>query len=211
LTVETRVEAPKEGGKEGKPRVYARLCFDRVLVDRVKRSYDREVFRFVLISREAGHRPRCKIDPWPHQIAAEKAEKGEKDRSTDRNPLEETDTLTFRIAGTPVGEVNYEIITRSTFGIYQFLGRILADNLQDDVALRGPRDSHEDPRIVAIRRELAGGNGCFADTWLEGEFYCVPREGAENTKRIFSLLAQLVALNTQIGDLAITPTVRLAQ
>jgi hypothetical protein len=39
----------------------------------------------------------------------------------------------------------------------------------------------------------------------------VPKEGADNTKRIFSLLATLVALNTTVNDLAITPTVRIAQ
>ena len=198
LTVETRVESGA-----AKPKIYARLCFDPVLVDRVKRIYDREVFRFVL---SAGHGPRCKVTPWPHQVAAEKGAKP----SADKNPLEETDTLTFNITGTPLGTLRYEVITRSTFGIYQFLGRILAQNLQDEVAIRGPRTSTEDRRILGIDRE-SGGEPCFADTSLEGEFFCVPRHGAENTKRIFSLLAALVALNTNVNDLAITPTVRLAQ
>jgi hypothetical protein len=118
--------------------------------------------------------------------------------------------LTFNITGSPFGTLRYEVITRSTFGIYQFLGRILAQNLQNDVAIRGPRVLNEDRRILGIDRE-SGGDGCFADTSLEGEFFCVPRHGAENTKRIFSLLAALVALNTNVNDLAITPTVRLAQ
>ena len=49
------------------------------------------------------------------------------------------------------------------------------------------------------------------DQVFDGTYYCVPRQGAENTKRIFSLLAQLLALKTQAGDLAITPTVRAIQ
>ncbi len=205
LTVETRVEPPKDPSKE-KPKIYARLCFDRVLVDRVRRSYDREVFKFVLLT---GHGPHCKTDPWPHQVAAAKADKGEKERSAQSNP-EDTDTLTFNISGSPFGTLRYEVITRSTFGIYQFLGRILAANLQDDVTIRGPRTSNEDRRILGINHG-SGDSGCFAETALEGEFFCVPRHGAENTKRIFSLLAALVALNTNVNDLAITPTVRLAQ
>jgi len=35
--------------------------------------------------------------------------------------------------------------------------------------------------------------------------------GAQNTKRIIGLLAQLIALNTNTLDLSITPTVRLSQ
>jgi hypothetical protein len=194
LTVETRVESK---------RIYARLCFDKVLTDRIRRRYDPDVFRFVLAS--AGHRPRCKIDPWPHQIAAEKAERGEKSS----RPLDDTsDTLTFSVSS-PIGLLRYEIITRSTFGIYQYLGRILALGLQDEVVIRGPRDEREDRRIVGIFNGF-GGN-CFANTWFEGQSYCVPKEGADNMKRIFSLLAQLVALNTTVNDLAITPTVRIAQ
>jgi hypothetical protein len=206
LTVETRVEAPKDAAKD-KPRIYARLCFDPVLVDRVKRTYDRDIFKFVLLT---GHGPRCKIDAWPHQVAAANAAKGVKDTSADKNAMEDTDTLTFSISGSPFGILKYEVITRSTFGIYQFLGRILAQNLQNDVEIRGPRNLEEDRRILGIDHN-GGEKGCFADTELEGEFFCVPRRGAENTKRIFSLLAALVALNTNVNDLAITPTVRVAQ
>jgi hypothetical protein len=60
LTVETRVEAPpKDAGKDAKPKIYARLCFDDVLVQRVRRFYERDIFKFVLVASSAGHRPRC--------------------------------------------------------------------------------------------------------------------------------------------------------
>jgi len=38
-----------------------------------------------------------------------------------QNPDADADTLVFRLEGTPFGTVVYEIIPRSTFGIYQFL------------------------------------------------------------------------------------------
>jgi hypothetical protein len=41
----------------------------------------------------------------------------------------------------------------------------------------------------------------------EGLNYCVPAEGAANTKRILGLLVQLIALNTSVEDIAITPNV----
>jgi hypothetical protein len=44
---------------------------------------------------------------------------------------------------------------------------------------------------------------------FEGKSYCVPEKGAESTKRIFSLLGQLLALKTQSGDLNATPVVRV--
>ena len=199
LTVETQVEergssssgGAKKGSESSKSGtvIHARLCFDRVLEARAKRTYAREIFNAPL--QLAGHQPTCgnwRLDP----------------RKRDRG---ETDTLTFSLVGTPFGTIKYEIITRSTFGIYQFLGRILQQGLTEQVLMRLPVKSPEDRRILAVRREGAGG--CFVDINYNGEYFCVPNNGAESTKRIFSLLAQLLALKTQVGDLAITPTVRV--
>jgi hypothetical protein len=35
---------------------------------------------------------------------------------------------------------------------------------------------------------------------FEGKFYCVPEDGAQSTERVFSPLAELLALKTQSGD-----------
>jgi hypothetical protein len=175
------------GGGGGSPtRIVARFCFDPVLAARARKEYDPEIFRF-LVTPE--HRPRCKIDPWI--------------------PNPETDTLIFNFAGTPFGTIKYEIVPRSTFGIYQFLGRILALQQADLLVLRGTLYQREDRRILAVER--TGTGGCLVDVAFEEEFYCIPLHGAENTKRIMGLLAQLVALNTSTLDLAITPTVRAIQ
>jgi hypothetical protein len=56
---------------------------------------------------------------------------------------------------------------------------------------------------------LSGGTK--VDVNFEEEYYCVPQNGAQNTKRILGLLAQLLALNTENQDLAITPTFRAIQ
>lgn len=180
-------DGESKGGGGGSGRTIARLCFDPVLAQRAKKEYDPEVFSLLLTTSIANHRPRCKIDPWEQK--------------------DETDTLVFNFAGTPFGTVTYEIIPRSTFGIYQFLGRILALGLEQTIRLRGTVIDIEDRSILGIRRDGAGG--CVVDVAFEDEYYCVPLYGAENAKRIIGLLTQLVALNTNALDLAITPTVRV--
>jgi hypothetical protein len=179
----------KGGG--GKSRTLARFCFDPVLARRAHRDYGTEILEHLLTRAIAGHRPRCKDPFWV------------------QNPDAETDTLVFRLEGTPFGTVVYEIIPRSTFGIYQFLGRILALNVQDTFEMRGSLDPTEDRHILTVLRDSSGG--CFAEVAFAQEYYCVPLRGAENTKRIIGLLAQLIALNTNTLDLSITPSVRLSQ
>jgi hypothetical protein len=67
---------------------------------------------------------------------------------------------------------------------------------------------HEDPALLTFLRNI-GGN-CFVHTWFEDGDYCVPEEAA-TTKRIFGLLAQLIAIQTAANDLSITPIVRVLQ
>jgi len=188
LTVQTQTQRPTGPGKAT---VLGRLCFDAVLAARARREYPPEVAGALMSMGE--HRPRCHRDPWPHEI---------KGKGTNGD----TDALTFEAQGTPAGTLHYEILTRSTFGIYQFLGRILATNSSDTMRLRGVLGSGEDTRLLAVA--ASSPDGCFVDLGFDSGFYCVPRQGAENTKRIFSLLAQLIALKTAPNDLAITPTVR---
>lgn len=62
-----------------------------------------------------------------------------------------------------------------------------------------------------VRVVLGNGDGrCFVHSWFYDGDYCVP-ESATNTKRIFSLLAQLIAIQTAATDLSITPIVRVIQ
>ena len=85
-----------------------------------------------------------------------------------------------------------------------FLAAFCARNARTSSWSEGLCIRPEDRRILAVER--AGTGGCLVDLSFEDEYYCVPLRGAENTKRIMGLLAQLVALNTSTLDLAITPT-----
>jgi hypothetical protein len=53
------------------------------------------------------------------------------------------------------------------------------------------------------------GVQCFVYTYFFDGDYCVPEHGAANTKRVFSLLAELLALKTMANELAITPLIRI--
>ena len=117
------------------------------------------------------------------------------------------DTLTFELVNHY--PIKYEIVSRSTFGIYQYLGGVLR-NRHDMIMLRGRRDRNEPDWIPLLEIRSDSSGGCFVDLEFDGHYYCVPKEGAESTKAIFSLLAQLIALRTP-GDLAITPAVRVTQ
>jgi hypothetical protein len=117
----------------------------------------------------------------------------------------ETEALNFDIKDTP--PVHVQIFLRSTFGVYRFLGRILATEATEDVRLREDTNAGEDTRLLAVTN---GSDGpCFVSIAFDGRPYCVPQYGAESTKRIFSLLTQLLALKTQAGDLNATPVVRV--
>ena len=78
------------------------------------------------------------------------------------------------------------------------------------IMLRGRRDRNEPERIPLLEIIGDSSGGCFVDLHFDEHYYCVPKAGAETTKSIFSLLAQLIALRTP-GDLAITPAVRVTQ
>lgn len=116
---------------------------------------------------------------------------------------------TFTLKGKTI-EVTYEIKTRSTFAIYQFLGQILEKEKMNEVLMTGLEiDTDDNRKILAVTKDRS--SDCAVSTTLRNNFYCVPEQAeSRNTKLIFSLLTQLIALKTQTKDLGITPTVRLS-
>jgi hypothetical protein len=191
LTIETLTVPNNAGAAAAKSSgtVYARMCFDPVLAQQFRSEHPQLMATFIV---EVGQ-PRCGI--WPSEVKAGKRR------------IAETDTLNFDIKDTPLGAVHVEVLPRSTFGVYRFLGRILAAQATEDVRLREDTNLAEDTRLLAVTDGSSGP--CFVSIAFEGKFYCVPENGAESTKRIFSLLAQLLALKTQSGDLNATPVVRV--
>ena len=111
--------------------------------------------------------------------------------------------------GEPVG---LEIKPRSTFEIFNYLGRLVASgeagvihlsNLEDNATGAVPDD------ILFRVLPAVGVEPCFVTIVYAGTIYCVPSGTAPNTTRILGLLAQLLALNTSITDLPATPSVRI--
>ena len=194
LTVESKA-IEKTGGagadkKAAAPQIYSRFCFDPIESRRARRTLPpEEVSRLSRLIWSQGHLPLCK-SAWDPVADAKK--KGSA----------EYDTLEFNQPNTPVGPVHYRIVTRSTFGIYQFLGKLL-DNQVDTAFLSADQ---RDVKLLTVTRDSAPD--CFEVVGYTDGAYCVP-DGARNTKQILQLLAQLLALQTQTIDLAITPTVRV--
>ncbi len=203
------------GGAKGKTE-FSRFCFDPVLADRGMKAMNPARLRLVdanYLDRGYRRSPVCGSDWHPGREEAEQA-----------------DTLQFQ-----VGPLTFKIVTRSTYSIYQFLGKLLkqsrelrepgaridADEGADGRAqtlpnLPRPDEAvpvlstvREDPNLLRIVTQPS--DECFVATHFIDGVYCVPEEGSANTKRIFALLSQLIALKTSAADLAITPAVRVVQ
>jgi len=130
---------------------------------------------------------------------------------------------TFKLA---IGPYTFRIVPRSAYGVFEFLGNLLKmqqENLgpAPSAFIVPPRDSlppvtdlppvlltaQDEPLITVLRdSEL----NCFSHTWFYDGDYCVP-QNATNTKRIFSLLSQLIAIETTATDLSFTPVVRVIE
>ena len=108
--------------------------------------------------------------------------------------------------------VRLQVFPRSTFAIFQYLGRIVAAGEAGEIKLRTPEaighGALQDDRLFVLNR--SGPGSCFVAVDYGGGGYCVP-DDAINTKRILGLLAQLLALNTSVRDISLTPEVRLLQ
>lgn len=120
-------------------------------------------------------------------------------------------SLTVNLYGQQLG---IEVTTRSIFGIFQYLGGIIARGDPNAVRLHAypelPAEVTVDAPILEVNRGGEIGGGCFSAIGYEGSRYCVPEQGADNTKKIFNILNALLALKTAPGDLPVTQTVRIA-
>ena len=115
------------------------------------------------------------------------------------------------LTGFPVWDIHLlgqhviEIGTRSTFSMYNFLGKLMRE--QDAEINKMVDPTNDDSHVPTINQGQPVG--CFVGAVLDFGVYCVPIDGAEDTKRTFSILSQLLALKTTTGDLQIQPILRL--
>jgi hypothetical protein len=215
LTVEatTVASGAKGGGGKGKTE-FSRFCFDPVLAERGMKAMNPQRLQLVLaryVDRDYKRSPVCGSIWHPGKEDAEQA-----------------DTLQFQ-----VGPLTFKIVTRSTYSIYQFLGKLLKQSREVNEQAgapaveadeRGephpnlPRGDEVVPILSTVREDsnllnivTRPSDECFVATHFIDGIYCVPEKGSANTKRIFALLSQLIALKTSAADLAITPAVRVVQ
>jgi hypothetical protein len=113
-------------------------------------------------------------------------------------------------------QMQIDVYTRSIFGMFNYLGGMIARGDSATVHLHAypelPAEVTADEPLLTV---VKGGafdlqRDCFAGVGYEGDSYCVPRNGSDNTKKIFNILNALLALKTAPGDVTITPTVRIA-
>ena len=197
------------GGSNNRPETtsYFRFCFDPLLAERAQ------------IEMGPEHRAEAKasLDPRIPMSALKPQCGSDWDPRKDETNLQK-DTLEFY-----VGPARFRIKPRSAYGIFEFLGGLIKmqrhnpESLVRVKTLPHREDAAELPTLVTIEDDqqlftvdFSDTQDCFARTWFLDENFCIP-ERAHNSKRIFNLLAQLIAIETAVNDLSITPTVRVIQ
>jgi hypothetical protein len=113
-------------------------------------------------------------------------------------------------------QLRIDVTTRSIYEIYYYLGRIIHSGRE--VVLQPfnlPAETIPEEPLIDIRVNNAAtfseAGGCFSAVRYEGDAFCVPREGARNTKRVFGILNALLALKQSVSDLPTTQNVRVQQ
>jgi hypothetical protein len=111
-------------------------------------------------------------------------------------------------------KLEIDVTTRSIYEIYYYLGRIIRGGAPVDLqAFNLPAEKIEAAPLIDVVTDHATPveGGCFSAVRYEDDTYCVPREGAQNTKHIFGILNALIALKQSTGDIPVTQTVRIEQ
>jgi hypothetical protein len=198
-------KSDSSSGSKPETIIYPRFCFNPVLAHRAQQIMGPEKsaeIKELLGVPETTLQPKCG-SPW--------------------NPLLTADTPQPALLPLHVGPYTFTIVPRSAYGVFEFLGAVMRmerkevppeqgayvpagreDLTQPPVLWSVPEDAH----LMTVLQDYGGY--CFVHTHFFDGDYCVP-EKADTTKRIFSLLAQLIAIQTTATDLSITPLVRVIQ
>jgi uncharacterized membrane protein YgcG len=204
------------GGSKPTTYTYARFCFNQVLAEQARAQMPAPILLQtqhdldVTKPQMYGSDLRCGSPAWKPQATADQPQ---------------PDILPLKFNN---GALQFRIIPRSAYGVFQFLGTLL--KLKNDAyepetypptaANRYPSNrpwvgqmppqvaTLNDDSLITVLRNF--DQECFVHTWFKDGDYCVP-EHATTTKQIFGLLSQLIAIQTAAADLSITPIVRVIQ
>lgn len=88
-------------------------------------------------------------------------------------------------------KIKIQFSTRSAYGVYLFLGRLLNREKVSNVPLRLEYTGDNTSILDIVNNHLSN---CYTQLVYNSVQYCVPRD-AYNTKRTFTILHQLVGLN----------------
>jgi hypothetical protein len=228
LTVEEKTEqggssSPPKGGAGGgggsggstKGTSYARFCFNPVLAQQAASSVSP-----ALVREAEGN-----LDVQRTMLFKSNLTCGSPEwKPTENKDVAQADILplTFSPTNSESGpKISFTITPRSAYGVFVFLGTLMKMQREQLVPSRYAfippnrpyaaeppllETVHEDPQLMTVLQNMGGE--CFVHTWFTDGDYCVPEQAA-TTKRIFGLLAQLIAIQTAANDLSITPIVRV--
>ena len=102
---------------------------------------------------------------------------------------------------------------RSLSGIFTYLGKVMTAAMHGDklVTLYNTSARSNGDTALFTARAATTTTDCFALAQSAQGDVCVPLVGADNTKRLFSLLAELVSLNQTASDIPASLTVHVGQ
>jgi hypothetical protein len=112
--------------------------------------------------------------------------------------------LTFTIDGV---KTSFEVVLRSPFQIFHYLGELLTSDLTQKPAIAGGSVGLEPLMVVSAGN---ASSSCFTSINYAGASYCIPQRGSDQTRQAFSLINQILALNTSSSDLPVTTTIQIA-
>jgi hypothetical protein len=217
------------GGAGAKPTTYsyARFCFNQVLGQEAQATVPREVAMASL--RDLDIQPYTQLYKTDNNCGDPSWQPSPDNQNAQPDIL----PLNFYPPGVPAPEpgapggptplLSFTIVPRSAYGVFEFLGAIIRmqlgqmsrsqyvyipPNRKYAAELPTLQTVHPDKDLMDVTRNLGGD--CFVHTWFEDGDYCVPDQ-ADTTKRVFALLAQLIAIQTAASDLSITPIVKILQ
>jgi hypothetical protein len=192
----------KAGGEAGGLTPGARLCVDPTLVSDPKAMDD-----VSQSGNECGKRP--VVLPAADTTNGALDFKAAYDACSAAGASPSADAQHNRVCAHLNGKVIItQLNTRSLFGIFQYLGGLVATGA--DVPLKHEGTAAEVQADGTLLRVTHDRQDCFAALDWD-QHYCVPRGPNKNLREVFSIINALQALKTAPGDLPATQAVRIEQ